>query len=122
MISWILVLQCFVAFGLLNVWLVRFNKSTAYRGGTAQSLQKEFAVYGLPSWFFYLIGVLKVGAAIVLLAGIWFPALVFPSAALIGVLMLGALVMHLKVGDPAIKSLPAAVVLIMVILILKDTL
>lgn len=115
------VLQILVALGLLNVWLIRFNKSTAYRGGAAQSLKNEFIAYGLPAWFFYLIGILKIGAAVSLLVGIWFPTIVFPSAALVGILMVGALIMHLKVSDPLIKSLPALAMLIMAILILKNT-
>jgi hypothetical protein len=121
MISKILVLQCLVAMGLLNVWLIRSNKSTTFRGGSSQSLKSEFAAYGLPSWVFFLIGTLKIGAAIALLVGIWVPVLVFPAAAVVGLLMLGALAMHMKIRDPLLKSLPAACILIMVILILKDT-
>ena len=32
-------------------------------------------------------------------------------AALVAALMIGAIAMHLKVGDPAMKSLPAAIML-----------
>jgi hypothetical protein len=38
---------------------------------------------------------------------------VLPAAAVVAVLMVGALVMHVKVKDPAIKSLPAFLMLIM---------
>ena len=100
-------LQITAALGLLNVWLLRFNQRTAYRGGSAGSMREEFATYGLPAWFAYVIGVLKVGAAIALIVGIWIPALVLPAAALIGVLMLGALSMHIKIHDPLRKMLPA---------------
>lgn len=101
------ILQIAAAIGLLNVWLLRFNKRTAYRGGNASSMSEEFAAYGLPVWFTYAIGALKIGAALALIAGIWFPALVLPAAALIGMLMLGALAMHAKVHDPLTKFLPA---------------
>ena len=104
-------LQIIVALGLLNVWLLRFSRSTAYRGGEAKSMPEEFATYGLPAWSTYVIGILKVGSALCLIAGLWIPRIVLPSALLIGVLMSGALAMHLKVGDPLKKSLPALVML-----------
>ncbi len=110
-------LQIIVALGLLNVWLLRFDKNTAYRGGGARSMPEEFAVYGLPGWLVYVVGALKVGGALSLIAGIWFPSLVFPAALVIGFLMLGALAMHFRIGDPLKKSMPALFMLISCILI-----
>ena len=107
----IFVIQIIVALSLLNVWLLRFHEGTAYRGGDARSMREEFAVYGLPTWFTYFIGTLKVGAALCLIAGLWLHFLVFPSAFLVCLLMLGALAMHWKVRDPLKKSLPAFVIL-----------
>lgn len=107
------ILQVIVALGLLNVWLLRPRSSTSYRGGDARSLKEEFAEYGLPEWMFYLVGALKIGAAIALLAGLWLPALVSPAAAVVVVLMLGAVAMHVKVSDPWKKALPALLVLVM---------
>ncbi len=115
------VLQVIVALGLLNVWLLRFNKTTQYRGGNAKNLKEEFKAYGLPDWFVYFIGALKVGSALALLAGVWIPALVLPAAALVVLLMLGALAMHLKVGDPLMKSMPAGLMLVMGVLITLST-
>ena len=106
-------LQLVVGLGLLNVWLIRAKSSTAYRGGQAQSLKQEFAEYGLPTWMFYLVGTLKIAAGICLIAGVWVPELVSPAAGVVVVLMLGALAMHIKVTDPAIKSLPAFLMLLM---------
>lgn len=114
----VLILQIIVALGLLNVWLLRFNKSTAYRGGNARSMREEFAAYGLPVWLCYLVGFLKVTSALALLAGFFLPELVLPAASIIAVLMVGALAMHVKVKDPAIKSLPAFLVLAMCLVIL----
>ena len=105
------ILQIAVAAGLLNVWLLRFQRSTPYRGGDARSMREEFAVYGLPGWFRYVIGILKVGSALCLIAGLWLRFLVFPAALLIALLMLGALAMHLKIRDPLKKSVPALVML-----------
>lgn len=106
-------LQAIVALGLLNVWLLRATSSTPYRGGEARSLRAEFSAYSLPTWFFFLVGALKLGSAVFLLVGLWVPALVLPAAAVVAVLMLGALAMHVKVKDPAIKSLPALLMLAM---------
>jgi hypothetical protein len=106
-------MQLIVALGLLNVWLVRANWNTGYRGGNAKTLKEEFAVYGLPGWFCNLVGFLKISSALVLLAGLWYPVLILPSAALIMVLMVGAVSMHAKVRDPIKKTVPAALMLIM---------
>ena len=108
-------LQVIVALGLLNVWLVRAKASTAYRGGSSQSLKEEFATYGLPDWTFYVVGILKVGSALLLLLGIWVksPDLVRPPALVVAGLMVGALAMHAKVKDPLTKSLPALAMLLM---------
>lgn len=114
----VLTLQIVVALGLLNVWLLRFNKTTAYRGGGAATMREEFAAYGLPVWFCYLVGFLKVTSALALLAGFFLPELVLPAVSVIAVLMIGALAMHIKVKDPAIKSLPAFLVLAMCLVIL----
>ena len=105
--------QVIVGCGLLNVWLLRFNRSTAYRGGTAANMLEEFAAYGLPVWSCYLVGFLKVISAFALLAGLIYPALVLPAAIVIALLMAGAVGMHLKVGDPFKKSLPALSVLVL---------
>lgn len=106
-------LQIVLALGLLNVWLLRSGNATSYRGGASTSLKEEFAAYGLPSWFFYLIGALKIGCAVALLVGLWQPSLIKPAAGLLVALMLGALAMHVKVSDPPVKSLPAMLMLVM---------
>jgi uncharacterized membrane protein YphA (DoxX/SURF4 family) len=107
------VLQLVIGLGLINDWLLRAGSSTAYRGGEATSLQAEFAAYGLPVWFFYLIGFLKLGSAALLIAGYWIPQLVLPAAALVVALMVGALSMHARVKDPLIKWMPASIMLAM---------
>jgi len=112
-----IILQCAVAIGLLNVWLLRANQRTQYRGGNAQTMREEFAAYGLPPLAMYLVGTLKVGAALCLIAGIWWSSLVFPAALLIAILMVGALAMHVKIHDPVQKSLPAVVLLLISVVI-----
>jgi hypothetical protein len=105
--------QLLIALGLLNVWLLRRGKSSAWRGGDARTMEEEFAVYGLPGWFMGTIGFLKISLAMALLAGLWFPEVTRLSAVLIATLMTGAVVMHLKVGDPVRKSVPALSLLVL---------
>ena len=107
------ILQIIMACGLLNVWLLRFNKHTPFRGGSSKSLKEEFASYGLPSWFSYFIGALKISSALLLIAGIWVPQLILPVSILVSSLMVGAIVMHLKIRDPFTKSIPALLMLIL---------
>lgn len=102
-----LVSQIVIALGLLNVWLLRAGKPTAYRGGDARNMKEEFEAYGLPAWFMSVVGFLKISLAALLLVGIWFPSVTKPAAIGIAILMLGAVSMHLKVKDPLKKALPA---------------
>jgi uncharacterized membrane protein YphA (DoxX/SURF4 family) len=107
------VLQLAVGLGLLNVWLVRAGSATGYRGGDAKTLREEFRAYGLPDLAFYVVGGLKVAAGVVLIAGVWMELPVRVAAGIVAVLMVGALAMHLKVGDPPNRSVPAALMLLM---------
>jgi len=61
--------QVVIGFGILNVWILRSKRPTSYRSKQATSLKEEFAAYGLPSWFIYLVGAIKIPAALALLAG-----------------------------------------------------
>lgn len=106
-------LQLVVGLGLLNVWLVRAGSATDYRGGESTSLRKEFQAYGLPDLVFYAVGALKIVSALVLVAGLWVSVPVKPAAGTIALLMVGALAMHMKVGDPPMRFLPAATILLM---------
>lgn len=108
-----IILQVVVGLGILNVWLVRANWATGYRGGDAKTLKEEFATYGLPGWFYYLVGTMKIVCALAILAGIWFPLLATLGGAGLAVLMAGAFSMHLKVKDPFSKAIPSLVMLAM---------
>ena len=112
-----MILQVVVGLGILNVWLIRANWSTGYRGGDAKTLKEEFATYGLPVWFYYLVGTLKIVCALALLAGIWIPLLATLGAAGMAVLMAGAFSMHLKVKDPFKKAIPSLAMLAMALAI-----
>ena len=107
----VIVAQVIIALGIANVWLLRFGKSTGWRGGNASNMKEEFQVYGLPSWFVVVIGFLKLLFAAALIAGIWIGELTRPAAIGVAVLMAGAVLMHVKVKDPLKKSLPALTML-----------
>lgn len=113
----VIVCQVVIALGIFNVWILRFGKATSWRGGAAGNMAEEFAVYGLPTWFMWLIGILKLTFAIMLAVGIWQPALARPAAIGIAVLMLGAIAMHVKVKDPLKRSLPAFTMLVLSLIV-----
>lgn len=113
----IIALQVIVGLSILNVWLVRSKKATQWRGGDARSIFEEFEVYGLPRWSVYVIGTLKVILALLLLAGIFYPILRAPAALGLAILLAGSVSMHIKVGDPLIKSFPAALFMTMSLVI-----
>ncbi len=113
----IIALQIIVGLSILNVWLVQNQKATRWRGGDAKTIFEEFKVYGLPAWSVYVVGTLKVILAILLIAGIWYPELRSPAAGGLGILLAGSVSMHIKIGDPLIKSFPAGLFLAMCLVI-----
>jgi hypothetical protein len=120
-IIWIVyILQVLIAFGLINVWLVRFKKATKYRGGGAQNMKEEFSAYGLPAWFVYVVGFLKMSIALVMLFVLFMPyymtSIGLSALGVLVILMLGAITMHIKIKDSLTKTLPAIGMLSMAIL------
>ena len=115
--KFIMILQLIISIGLINVWLLRFNKATEYRGGNAKNMNEEFMAYGLPEWSIYLVGFLKVAIAIMLIVSIWIEELLFYNLIVLAALMIAAVFMHLKVKDPIKKSYPALSILFMIALI-----
>ncbi|MEY4700191.1 MAG: hypothetical protein RL326_378 [Pseudomonadota bacterium] len=105
--SFTILIQLFIALGIFNVWVIRFNKPTSFRGGDAQTMAEEFRVYGLSDEVRKLVGALKLGLAALLVVGIWVPAVAVLAASCMAFLMLVAVVMHVKVSDPIKKAVPA---------------
>lgn len=113
----IITLKLIVGLSILNVWLVRSKKSTDWRGGDANNIVEEFKNYGLPIWFMYTIGTVKVVLALLLIASIYYSQVEAVAAYGIAFLMLGAVSMHIKIGDPLKKSLPALTFLVLSLVI-----
>lgn len=111
-----IIAKVIIFLGIINVWFIRFNKSTAYRGGGAGSMKEEFAAYGLSEGMMYAVGFLKVTLAALLLISIWVPVLTTYAASGMAILMIGAIFMHIKVKDSLSRSLPASIMLLLSVL------
>ena len=98
---------------ILNVWLFRLHKPTSFRGNDASTLMEEFLVYGLDKNLFYIVGIVKVITSILLLFGIIKKKLVIPTASIIALIMVVALLMHFRVGDSFYKHIPALIIFTM---------
>ncbi len=103
-----ILLQASIALAILNVWLLRKNKSTPWRGGNATNMKKEFETYGFSTQFMIAIGSFKLILAVLLLVGIWKPELTGFAATGLAITLLGAVIAHLRIHDPIKKSMPAA--------------
>jgi hypothetical protein len=99
--------QTAAALWILNVWFNRFDKDTGYRGGNASNMKEEFEEYGLSETTMYAVGAAKVSLAGLMLVGHAAPRVVRPASIGLAMFMLGAIGMHIKVGDPVKRYLPA---------------
>jgi len=110
------ILSIVVSLTVMNVWLLRSENSTMYRGGEAQSLFEEFQVYGLEEYFL-IIGIIKVSLAILLFLSLFFKKLRFISSLGIGIMMFAAIIFHFRAGDELIKSMPASIMMLSCLII-----
>ena len=101
-----------VSIVVLSAWTWRLNMATIFRGENATTMLDEFLVYGLNENIMYIIGGLKVLAALGLLLGLIYKKFIIPCALVIATLMLGAVFMHFKVSDEIHKFFPATLMLI----------
>ena len=91
----ILEILCILVFGsILFVWVVRYN-----------NIKDEFKSFNLPKWLRDLVGILKLSFAIMLLNGNL--EIVRIGALGIAVLMIAALVTHLRLKSPRHRMLPS---------------
>jgi hypothetical protein len=106
-------LQIIIALGIANVWILRAGRATPYRPEGASSLAEEFTRYGLPDWVRRAVGVTKLALAAFLVAGIYFSSLATVAGVLMALLMVAAVIAHIRIRDPWIKALPASLMLVM---------
>ncbi len=83
-----------VPVAIFFVWVVRY-----------ENIVKEFKHYALPDWTRDLVGILKLSCAFMIVSSSAY--LVKVGAAGIVLLMIAALIVHLKVKNPPAKMLPA---------------
>tara|TARA_B000000477_G_scaffold35188_1_gene30053 strand:- start:96 stop:467 length:372 start_codon:yes stop_codon:yes gene_type:complete len=114
----VMTLQIVIAFVIFAVWIFRPNLDTNYRAGNAKNIVEEFAVYGLPKWSVYVVGATKLTLALALIVGIWYTQLAQYAVMGMGILMVGALICHLKTrDDPLSRAAPASIMLVMCFLV-----
>ena len=114
----VMALQITIAVVIIAVWIFRPRLDTNFRAGDATNIVEEFAIYGLPKWSVYVIGVTKLTLASLLVLGIWYSSLVQFAALGMGVLMAGAVTCHLKTkGDPLSRATPASLMLVMCVVV-----
>lgn len=92
--------QLIVAASVWFVWVFRFD-----------NIVREFQQYQLSDFVRSLVGASKIALATLLVAGIWYPALVLVPAALMGLLMVAAQYFHFRANNPWPKRLPSLLLL-----------
>lgn len=98
--------QLIVALSVAYVWIFRY-----------ENIVREFKQYGISDLLRNMVGAAKIALATLLIAGIWYPALVLVPALLMAGLMLCAQAAHIKVKNPLMKFLPSALLLILCLFI-----
>jgi uncharacterized membrane protein YphA (DoxX/SURF4 family) len=78
--------------------------------GAADAMREQLEI---APWFWILTALVEILGAAGMLAGTRFPRLAAPAGLWITGLMAGALVAHLRVGDPFTNMIPAAVYLVL---------
>ena len=106
----VLVLSCLLAAVLL------FSGSRKFVGGEA--VTGEAAHLGVPMRGYRLIGVAEVAAAAGLLIGLAWAGLGVAAAAGLVLLMSGAVISHIRVGDAADRWAPAAFLAVLAVVTL----
>lgn len=101
-----IVAQLIVAVSVLFVWTFRFD-----------NIVKEFNQYGLNQLTRSIVGTSKIALSTLLLAGIWYPALVLIPALLLAFFMVSAQYFHFKTGNPWQRRMPSLFLLLLCLFI-----
>lgn len=106
MTNLLLLSQIIVAASVAYVWIFRYDV-----------IIKEFKQFGLSDLTRTFVGATKVALATLIVAGIWYPALIAIPALLMGFFMVAAQYFHFKIKNPFFKHLPSLVLLILSVFI-----
>lgn len=96
------IVQLTLALSVAYVWTFRFHNVIA-----------EFKLFGLKDLTRNFVGVSKIALATLIVAGIWYPTLVFVPSILMGLFMIAAQYFHFKAKNPLSKHLPSLILLIL---------
>ena len=123
--TFLFLLKLTTALGVFNVWILRYNKKTNYRGGSATNLYEEFKTYGLSSWFMYFVGSVKILISLLFIISLFINDIYIIKdfielygSIIMSFIMTAAIFMHFKIKDPIKKSIPALIMLTMYLLII----
>jgi hypothetical protein len=94
--------QIIIAFAIAYVWIIRYD-----------NIVKEFKQYGISDLLRNVVGAAKIALSTLLIAGIWYPALVLIPALLMAGLMVCAQIAHFKVKNPVQKFVPSFFLLLL---------
>jgi hypothetical protein len=94
--------QVIIALVIVYVWTIRFS-----------NIVKEFKQYGIPDLVRNFVGAAKISLSTLLIAGIWYPALILIPALLMAGLMLCAQVAHIRANNPLPKFVPSLLLLLL---------
>jgi hypothetical protein len=94
--------QVVVALSVLFVWIFRFD-----------NIVREFHEYHLSDFMRTLVGATKIALSTLLLAGVWYPALVLVPALIMAFLMFCAQVAHVRAHHAWQKFVPSLVLLLL---------
>lgn len=98
--------QLIIAGSVFFVWVTRLT-----------NVEREFREYQLSELVRNAVGASKIAAATLLVAGLWYPGLVFPSAVAMGAFMLFAQFFHFKVRHPVAKYVPSFLLLLLCVFV-----
>ena len=107
MINQITIAQLIVAISVIYVWTFRYK-----------NVVKEFVKFNLSGLVRNLTGTTKTILATLLIAGIWYPALTYPVAIGMAIMMIMAQIFHQKVSSTIIKRIPSFILLLLSIYII----
>ena len=108
--KYLIIAQIVVAAAVIFVWVFRFD-----------NIVKEFKQYSLSDLTRTMVGSTKISLATLLIAGIWYPALVFIPAIIMAFLMVAAQYFHFKIHNPWKKHIPSLFLLILCIFIALES-
>jgi hypothetical protein len=92
--------QIAVSLSIFIVWIFRF-----------QNVEREFKQFQLNDVTRNMVGVVKTSLSTMLILGIWYPDLIFPSALILAFFMMCAQYFHYSVSNSWKKHLPSLTLL-----------